>query len=514
MVKEPDTTWIGMVKKRNAILALLASLGLILCSSCSQKKTELAWNQSLYNVGTQSSPRTSDLNGDGILDIVIGAGKEELGSVTNGIMALDGSTGQLLWEQAANAHMVGSATFYDINADGIEDVFIGGRNHNLKALNGKNGDIIWAYELADSTDPILQYARFNFYNSVLVPDQTGDDIPDLLTVNGGNWDALPGVEEDRYPGVLMLFDLKDGSIVAADTMPDGKESYMSPLYIPTPGGEEGHILFGTGGETIAGKLYIAKLSDLVASNLSTAKLILEEEDHGFIAPPALADLNGDAHLDIIVISHAGTVSALDGKAHQLLWQQSFEGLESSNALALGRFNSEKGLDVLATLCKGVWPNYSIALQVVMDGKTGTINFRDTLGCYSLSSPAIYDLDGDGIDEAILSTNAYDCEIELSEEVRSPAQIENQVVAIDFKRKAYIPIDKTAGFRNIYSTPWLGDLDQDGYLDVVYIQNFNPDDLRKFLGMGMKRISTAVAMRRPPIWGSYMGQSGNGIADLK
>ncbi len=488
--------------------------GISLLSACSQKKTELTWNQSLYNVGAQSSPRTTDLNQDGVLDIVIGAGKEELGPISNGIIALDGATGQVLWEQAANAHMVGSATFYDVHEDGVEDVFIGGRNHNLKALNGKTGAVIWEYERPDTTDPILQYARFNFYNSVLVPDLTGDDRPELLTVNGGNWDALPGSTEDRFPGVLMLFDVMDGRIIAADTMPDGKESYLSPLYIPGTNGLEDQVVFGTGGETIGGRLYLVKLSDLAQSDLSSAEPILEEEGHGFIAPPALVDLNQDDILDIVAVSHAGTISGIDGRTRTLLWQQQFTGLESSNAPAIGYFNQEAGFDVLAILCKGVWPDYSVAMQVVLDGKTGAISHRDTLGCYALSSPAIYDLDGDGIDEAIISTNRYDCEMQFTEDLRSPPQIENQVLAVDFKRKSYRPIDRSTGFRNIYSTPWLGDLDDDGYLDIIYVQNFNPNDLTKFLGMSMKRVSTAVRMPQAPIWGSYMGQSGNGRVPLK
>ncbi len=503
-----------MLKSRISILTLTISIGITLLSACSQKKTELTWNQSLYNVGAQSSPRTSDLNQDGVLDIVIGAGKEELGPITNGVMALDGATGQVLWEQAANAHMVGSATFYDVTADGVEDVFIGGRNHNLKALNGKTGALIWEYQVRDTSFPILQYARFNFYNSVLVPDITGDDRPELLITNGGNWDALPGSTEDRFPGVLMLIDIHDGMVIAADTMPDGKESYLSPLFLPGRNGRADQVVFGTGGETIGGRLYLAKLSDLAQSDLSAAQPVLQESGHGFIAPPALVDLNQDGFLDIVAVSHAGTISAVDGQTQKLLWEQAFGGLESSNAPAIGHFNEKAGLDVLATLCKGVWPDYSVAVQIVLDGKTGEINYQDTLGCYSLSSPVIYDLDRDGVDEAILSLNIYDCEMEFTEDVRSPAKIENQIVALDIKRNSQRPIDRNVGFRNIYSTPWLGDLDADGYLDIVYIQNFNPNDLTKFLGMSMKRVSTAIRMSEPPIWGGYMGQSGNGLVPIK
>lgn len=482
----------------------------LLLLSCEQKKTELAWNESLYNVGSQASPRVSDLNEDGILDIVIGAGKEELGPVENGIMAIDGKTGQLIWQQSANAHMVGSATFYDINGDGTADVFIGGRNHLLKALDGKTGQLIWEYQFTYENDPILQYARFNFYNSVLVPDQTQDGIPELLTVNGGNWDAAAGSTDDRYPGVVMLFDLYNGSIIAADTVPDGQESYMSPIYFTDEESGDGMILFGSGGETMSGNLYLASLSDLMQGQLAQATTLVQEEGHGFIAPPSLVDINQDAILDILIISHAGRISAIDGKTKAVIWQQSFPAMESSNAFAIGQFNSEKGPDLLATLCHGTWPDYNFAMQVVLDGKTGQISYRDTLGCIGLSSPVIYDLDHDGFDEAILSINEYDCTFKMTEDIRSPDRMNNQLIALDFKRKNYRPIDNTEGFRNIYSTPWVGDLDDDGYLDIVYTQNFNPKDITRFLGMSIKRVSTAVRIKEAPKWGAYMGSQGNGI----
>ena len=39
----------------------------------------------------------------------------------------------------------GSASFLDINRDGVPDVIIGGRAAELKAINGKNGKVLWAF---------------------------------------------------------------------------------------------------------------------------------------------------------------------------------------------------------------------------------------------------------------------------------------------------------------------------------------------------------------------------------
>ena len=234
---------------------------LFLLGGCSPKKTksELVWDVSLPVIGSQSSPRAADLNGDGVLDLVMGAGKNEFQHSDQGILAIDGKTGELLWQQEAEDQVYGAPTFLDVTGDGVEDVFIGGRSPNLRALNGKTGEVLWEYTYQYEDDPILKHARFNFYNLIVVPDQNQDGLPDLLTVNGGNAEAEPHSTVNRHPGVLMVLDAKNGQVLAADTMPDGKESYMSPLAFVQPGSQEHYLLFGTGGETIDGSLYLAKL---------------------------------------------------------------------------------------------------------------------------------------------------------------------------------------------------------------------------------------------------------------
>lgn len=477
--------------------------------SCEKKQTEIIWNKSFYRIGSQSSPRTTDVNQDGILDIIIGAGGEEMAQTDQGVLAIDGMNGEVIWTHPAPAHVVGSATLYDLNKDGIQDVFIGGRGKFLAGIDGKTGETIWSYEYTFAEHPILQYARYNFYNSALVPDQNGDGHPDLLTVNGGNWDALPGDDSDRWPGVLMLMSLADGRILAADTMPDGQESYMSPLYFEDEN-KVGRIVFGSGGETFSGNLYIGELTELLNQKISKAKVIASEIGHGFIAPPTLVDLNEDGQLDIAAISHAGSVIVYSVSKEEMLWTQSFSGVESSNAMATGYFNEDKIPDLLVGMCIGVWPQYMDAIVVMLDGKSGAIEYQDSIGCFAISSPVVYDLDHDGQDEAIISTNQYDCNYTFSEDSLSPETIINQLVSIDFQKKSIQVIDQTSGFKNLFSTPWLGDMDHDGYIDLVYCQFFNPKDIQRFMGMNCKRISTPVKHKEIPKWGAYMGTQGNGI----
>ena len=491
-------------------LLLICTVILLSCSDANTKpEYKIVWNHDYSLIGSLSSPRATDLNNDGVLDIVMGAGKNEFQKTDMGIVAFDGKTGNLLWKQESIDQVFGSATFCDITRDGIKDILIGGRSPQFKAINGKSGALIWDYDFHKySNDPVLRYAHFNFNNSILVPDQNNDGIDDLLTINGGNPLAAPFSESGRYPGVLMLFDSKTGNILSADTMPDRKESYMTPLCFIQPGSKDLFLLFGTGGETIDGKLYLTTLSQFREKKLSSAKIIATEKGHGFIAPPTLADVNKDGYTDIIAITHGSKAMAIDGKDYHTLWTRSFPGTESSNSLAPGYFTDDDIPDFFTFISKGAWPNSAGSIEIMLDGKNGNLVYMDSIGCTGFSSPVVYDINGDGRDDALISINNFDCSLGYAS--KSPSFMENKLVSIDFAKKSVDTIDSGQRFKNIFSTPWIGDLDNDGRLDIIYCQYFHYSDIVSFLGMRIKRIATNVKMKRPVQWGAFLGSNGDGI----
>lgn len=497
----------------SSTIVIIVALILSACSeNHSKDKSQLIWNKDFPVIGSQSSPRTADLNKDGTLDIVIGAGKNEFQESDMGILAFDGKSGEMLWKQKASDQVYGSATFCDITGDQVEDVFIGGRTPQLKAIDGKSGNLLWEYNHERyKDDPIMKYARYNFNNSVLVPDQNKDGLADLLIINGGNALAEPYSVANRFPAVLILLDSKTGNVIAADTMPDGKESYITPLTFTQPGSRELFIVFGTGGETIDGNLYLSTVADLVSKKLSQAKVLASDTGHGFIAPVTLADISADGFLDIIAISHGSKAIAIDGKDHHSLWTKSFPGTECSNSFAAGYFTDDSTPDFFTFISKGQWPNSTGSIQVMINGKDGSIEYIDSMGCTGFSSPVVYDLNDDGRDEAIISINDFDCSLGYTS--TAPRTMENKLIAINFADKSVSTIDQGRGFKNIFSTPWIGDLDNDGFLDVIYCQYFHHSQLLSFLGMRIKRIDTPVKLKKKVKWGGYLGSEGNGIFSL-
>ncbi len=495
--------------RRYFIRFLLSAVILFFCAACTRRtKSEIIWDANLPRIGSESSPRATDLNGDGVLDIILGAGENEEQHSDQGILAIDGKTGKILWHAESDDQVYGSATLYDITGDGVKDVFIGGRSPHFKALNGRTGKLLWEYKYHYEQDPILKYARFNFNNAVLVPDQNHDGLEDLLTSTGGNSKAGPYSEADRYPGLLILFDSKTGNIIAADTMPDGKESYMSPVCFKQKDAAGYTVIFGSGGETISGHLYRASLSDLLAKKLSNAAIIASEHGHGFIAPPTVADITQDGYPDIVVISHGSTVFAIDGRNDKTLWKRTIPKTECSNSFAAGYFTDDNVPDFFTFVSKGQWPNSTGSIQIMLNGKDGSVAYTDSMGCTGFSSPVVYDINHDGSDEAIISINEYDCTLGFSGQ--SPTGIENKLIAIDFAKHTTQTIDQQQGFKNIFSTPWIGDMDDDGYLDIVHCQYFHHSYLLSFLGMRVRRIATPIRMKGDVAWGGYMGSRGDGI----
>ena len=84
---------------------------------------QLNWVSSIDSVSVLSSPRATDLNNDGIKDIVIGSGTDSTFS-NYGVVAFDGSNGQTLWAMPTNDEIFTSAQFIDLNNDLTDDIII------------------------------------------------------------------------------------------------------------------------------------------------------------------------------------------------------------------------------------------------------------------------------------------------------------------------------------------------------------------------------------------------------
>ncbi len=462
-----------------------------------------SWSKRLPGVGSLSSPRVADLNRDGTGDVIMGIGRVEFQQCDTAIAAFNGKNGEFLWYLPADDQIFGSANLMDITGDGIVDVFIGGRSAELLAINGNTGEVIWKFQDPDKSRKRKNKRWFNFYNPQFITDQDNDGLKDILISNGGDVMAAP-YDPNRPAGNLSVLSSRDGSILAFAPMPDGKETYMSVAAIETDNGEDYEVIFGTGGETIGGNLYVTKLSDILAGDLSNAILLDSSPGKGYIGPPVRVDFTGDGVYDIIANSVDGRLLTYDGNTKEKLWEVKMPGTEAYTSIAVGRFNSDSIPDFFVSYAQGVWPDLDWTKQFMVNGSSGKVEFKDSLGFYQTITPVAADFDQDGLDEALVVVN-YQIIDEFERKF-----FNNMLLVIDFETNELIDLGVINEGHNMASTPWIGDMDNDGLLDIVFCHATNQKKTYAFDGMQVNRITTSIPISKGIRCGAYMGSNYDGV----
>lgn len=454
-----------------------------------------SWSFFADSISTYSSPHSHDINFDGILDIIIGGGKDGYSS-NSGIMAINGSNGETLWKTPSRNEVFGSAVFQDITNDGIKDVFITGREAQFYAIDGSDGSIIWDF-YPYGTDP-ADSGWYNFYNPQFIPDVDGDMQMDLLVTNGGDHSA-PEWEIERPPGHIMVLSSLTGNVLSNVVVPDSAETYCSPVVVDLQNNGSNWVLFGTGGENLGGSFYACPLSSILNNNTNGAVVLASDTQKGYIAPASVHQNEETGGNDFIFISFDGKAEKINGADFSSEWTFQHPGTESSAEPVLGNFTGDLTPDVFLTLFKGIAPSFSDFYQVMLDGKTGEIKFIDSLGQLNYSSGNAIDLNNDGRDEAIASVtyniNGY---------------FQHRIEQIDFVNNTITPLTSLEAGVNLGSTPLFRDIDNDQYIELIYAykkDSLNPGATN---GIYLNRVDlSSVRPNSGTAWGAYLGNAFNG-----
>jgi len=410
-----------------------------------------------------SSPYTIELTGDDILDIVVGTGIE--GDVTGSIIALDGANGTPLWETSASGEMFASAQFAHLDGDDTMDVILGGRNHQLLAVSGTNGSIIWQFD----SDNDERNKWYQFYTGQFIDDQNQDGVQEWLTSNGG--DPTKGPTATRDNGYLMIISGATGDILAVVDTPDGRETYMSPiLYQPHPSMET-EVLFGTGGETWDGGLWTTTIDAIMTGDISDARRIVNpvpDVAKGVMAPPSIADMTLDGIQDLIVSTFDGRLIVLDGRNYSEIWttdvkehasDDTITDAESWSSPAIGYFTDDAVPDVFTHYVYGAFPMYTGSTSLLIDGASGEVLWMEETNHTSFTSPLAVNLDGDGRDEVLM--------------IRGAGELFSETETYTFHNTASILNTCGSNLTNLYTrdfmsigTPTIVDLDSDGDLELI------------------------------------------------
>jgi outer membrane protein assembly factor BamB len=457
------------------------------------------WTSTFGYTGTNSSPRAVDLNLDGTLDIVLGAGWEEYDTTNYAVIALDGKNGDLLWSVPGPNQMVGSAIFKDVNKDHVPEVFIGGRSAQFYCIDGRSGKILWKYLDDDYVSPnsITDTLLLNFHSPQFIPDQNGDGEEDLLTAFGGFVYAHRD-DDNRPSGQLLVLDALTGRVIKQTYAPDGKEIYMSPVIYDFKNGKGLSIIFGTGGETISGNLYRVALDEFMHSGMEKVVRIDSGGDKGFIAPPVIIDITNDGVGDIVVTSMNGKMRAYDGSSLARIWCATVHPRAEVQAMPVPVFyDNDEIPDFFSTFNLGGWPFIGIAMHAILSGVDGSELFKDTLGKHQISSPVLLDFNEDSNFDIVSQVNIH----LLTPSFADSFQI--QLIVYDAKTGTTTPINSAVNGKNLGSTPLVTDLDKDGKVDVIYTYMTEYVKLFSYKHLVIKRLELDIKLYSNP-WGGYMG----------
>ena len=454
------------------------------------------WTYYEDTTGTLSSPRAADLNGDGVLDVVMGAGAEDKERVST--IAVDGVNGKLLWKATAENEIFGSAMFYDANSDKRPDVLLCGRTGILECRNGKDGQLIWQFFSKDKSEA-ADSGWHNFFQPQIIPDQNKDGVEDILVTNGGDKSKSYTDTIGRPAGLIMVINGKNGRTLSSIKTPDGQETYMAPLVHDFNKDGELQVVFGSGGETMTGALWVIDLKALIDEKQKEAKRLAFIGKKGFIAPPSIGDLNLDGYDDLVVNAYNGDLIAFSGLDFSQLWSVDLTGFETQCSPAIGNFYGSHHPDVLAVVFKGQAPNFTDYHQVLINGRNGKVVWQDSLSDLQFASPAAFDYNGDGYEEAVFSYNK-----------KVSGSFVHDLEAFNFQTlKATVLVDNEKGI-NLSSTPLIVDLDGDDSVEVVYAVKKNDQNPIAADGLYIKVLKSVSAKPTWGVaWGGYLSGSGEG-----
>ena len=462
---------------------------------------ETRWT-AVGNNRMMSSPHATDLNGDSVLDIVVGTGAEE--SHSGSIIAVDGATGSLLWEMETDGEMFASAQFEDLDGDNVDDIALGGRDQQMLAVNGATGETLWSFDKTST----LREAWYQFYSGQFIDDVNDDGVSDWLVANGG--DPMKQPDEERDTGYLMILSGANGQTLGIADLPDGRETYMSPLlYTPHPDMAT-EVIYGSGGETWDGSLWSTSIDAIMDGDISASVQIVAptpDVKKGFMTPPAIADLTLDGIQDIVVSSFDGRLILVDGRNYTHTWSidmhavvenGSTPGLESWASPTVGYFTSDSVPDVFVNYVIGIFPQYSSSYYALVDGASGEIIWNETTSHTIFTSPLSVDLDSNGRDDVVIVRGV--------EEWREEGPLSyNTASILDTCEMNTIPLYNRTNLS--IGTPLIADLDMDGDLEMV--ATTTTGYLSETEGWTLMRMDLNVSTPSRIGWGAYMGSQYDG-----
>ncbi|GAB4425800.1 MAG: hypothetical protein OHK0039_43600 [Bacteroidia bacterium] len=291
----------------------------------------------------------------------------------------------------------------------------------------------------------------------------------------GGFVAAPVHDPDRPVGWLRLISAATGRLLAQAPMPDGAETYLSPVLWPVA--PQPLIVFGSGGETLPGGLYVAPLADLLDGRFDSARCLARGDTRGFIAAPTLADTDGDGAVDLLVQAYDGSVWAFDGRSQALRWRMNPGPGYESHVRPVWLGAALPG-QVLVTLNRAAWPAAGGAVQWLLDAATGAARPLDSLGNWQMATPV---WQGSAAPTLFYTINEQRATGHAFETGLPAHTYVCRLVAWQWPGPRRRWLDEAPGI-NLGADVLVEDIDGDGHTELIWLHNRHPYDIDRFGGV--------------------------------
>ncbi len=337
-----------------------------------------------------STPSVYDLEGDGLLEIFFGSNDNKIYCVN--------STGGLIWNFTTGGDVVASPVIVDLNHDNDPEIVVGSIDDYLYCLNS-NGDLFWSYE----TDADIQ-------SSAVIVDINNDGLLNVIIStqfwtyclfhNGSlYWSANFGVLERLIPTVADLNN--DGSMEVIlpggniDILDSGGDCFLSyPFYTHASPAiadfdQNGILDIVVPGEGDMGNgMYCLELDTEIDNFI--LKWFFSIPGVYILTSPAVADIDQDGFYEVITgnddisnllcLSHLGTDEWLMSGDYQFHYPSP----------AISDINNDSVMEII----------FHAQGNLICYDKYG--GWLDDILIGSLySSPIIADVDSDGLSEILI-----------------------------------------------------------------------------------------------------------------
>ena len=353
-----------------------------------------------------STPAIADLDGDGLNDIVVGVGSMVDPTGTARVVALKGTTGAVLWSYTpvltlppANLVM-SSPAIGDLDGDGTLEVVVGAAADGSVHVFRSNGTTFpgWPKFVRDTiiSSPALADLDNDGKLEIIIgidTHQEGNPTNDMNLCNPFIWPPMT-----PNGGALVVF-RSDGSLFPGFPVCVDEIIQSSPAVGDIDGDGIPEIVVGTG------RYYSLTSSPLVgryvnAWHINGSPVVGWPRPVGgtVFSSPALADLDGDNKLDVIVFSEDLRLYAFRGDGSTIFATQpkSFFGTTANNSGSpvVADVNGDGQLEVMIPVNTDIAVLNRNGVQLTDDGShTGKQSFYTET---TVTAPIITDLDHNGV----------------------------------------------------------------------------------------------------------------------